>query len=1095
MKTKQIILAITLTLAATFPLHAQVTVSTLAGSGTAGWVDGPGATAQFDLPKGITFDGSGNVYVTEWGGGGRVRQIDPAGTVSTLVGPGFLSSPNDIAFDPSANNFLFIADWGSHRVKHTDATGNVTIIAGSGAAGYLDGPAATAQFSLPSGIAVDGAGNVFVTEFGNHTVRKIDMATGMVSTVAGNGTPGCVNGNGTAARFTNPTGITVDGAGNLFVADWGNQVVRKIDPSGNVTTVSGICGVSGAVNSTLAASTFNLPHGLFVDAASNIYIAESSNHWMRKIDVNNNQVTTYAGTGIQGFADGPAATSQFYTPFRITGDCAGKIYIADTDNHRIRLITDPSALPSFTPPLNVMYCDTVSPIALTGAPSGGTFSGPGINGNSFDPALAGAGGPYVITYTYTNVYGCILYARDTTNVIACACDSTSLLCNSQQTVDLVVNGNFEQGAGIGYTSDYPLVPPPPSTDGLHCVVQDGSTQLNPNFSGVDHTFGNGTGNMLFMGGMATVPNDVWCSNVTVMPNTNYTFSAWVNNAIEPNSYSGQAHPQFRLNINGNVLSAATIVPHLPDVWVQLTLTWNSGSVSGSIPVCLESLEPSGFGNDFFVDDISFLGPASAPCPPDTLFFTVNTLNGVDSNSILLQNFLAGTINNITVTYSDPAFSSGAVPSISAGDSLLHAITFQGAGCSGDTTYAYAVFSAPCPTYVSDTVWLVGYYSPPQLVASVSNDSTVCSGSTIQLSASGGSQYSWTSSPTGFTSSQATVQVTPAITTTYFVNVSNGTCSDMDSVIVTVSPLPVTNITGPATICSGGTATLVATGGTQYSWSSSPTGFSSTQDTVQVSPTTNTAYYVTVTQGQCSSTDTFFVGIAQPPAVSITGTSATCSGDPATLTVSGGSSWLWSNGATTSSISVNPAVTSTYSVTATSAGNCTSTDSFTVVVTAYPAAVISGAASTCQGVPVELTASGGSGYSWNTGSGNATITVMPGTSTTYSVTVSNGACSDTASAFVEILDEESSLFIPNVFTPNGDGTNEIFTVGATGVNNFQGMIFNRWGELLYTWNDVAGGWDGYYKGQVVSEGTYVYTITCFTECGKELVKRGAVTVVR
>jgi|GEM_PF-5787162 len=862
---------ISVPLLAASALSAQVTVSTLAGTGAAGWADGPGNIAQFDLPKGITFDGAGNVYVAEWGGGGRVRKIDPAGNVSTLVNAGPLANPNDLVFDISGNGFLYIANWGGNNIRHADAAGNVTAVAGSGVSGWLDGPAATAQFNLPSGIAVNAAGEIFVTEFGNHTVRKI--AGGVVSTIAGSTTPGCVNGNGGTARFQNPTGIAIDNAGNLFVADWGNHLIRKIDPLGNVTTVSGTCGVSGAVNSTLGASLFNLPHGLFADFAGNVYVAESNNHWIRKVDQPGNAVTTFAGTGAMGWVDGPAAASQFNTPFRVTGNCFGTLYVADTDNHLVRKISDPTAQPLFTPALNLSYCDSASPVLLSGSPTGGVFSGPGVSGNFFDPGAAGAGGPYVITYAYTNSYGCTLYAHDTTSVTACGgCDSTSLFCISTHQVDLVVNGNFEQGVGVGYTSSYPIVPPPPPTDGLHCVVQS-AAQLNTNFSGVDHTFGNGTGNMLFMGGSSIVPNDVWCTNVNVAPNTNYVFSAWVNNAINPAIFSAQAHPEFQLVINGNVFSAITVIPHLPDVWVQLTLNWNSGSTGGPIPVCLQSVEPSGYGNDFFVDDISFTTIVTSPCPPDTLFFDVGDLNGDDTAAAWLHNFTGTANGGVTISFSDPAFSGTQPGVINPGDSLLQTIVYQATGCEGDTLTAYAIFASDCPVYTNDTVWLIAYYHPPPLVPQTSNDTSICPETAARLFAAGGQSY------------------------------------------------------------------------------------------------------------------------------------------------------LWNTGATSPDIEVSPSVT-----------------------------------------------------------------------TTYSVTVSTGACSALDSVRVEVLEGGSSLFIPNVFTPNGDQVNELFRVGSTGLSDFSGMIFNRWGQLLYAWSDPAGGWDGTYRGKQVHDGTYVWVIRCRTSCGAELNRSGIVTVL-
>ncbi|CAN5125677.1 hypothetical protein BH09BAC5_BH09BAC5_09420 [soil metagenome] len=407
-----------------------------------------------------------------------------------------------------------------------------------------------------------------------------------------------------------------------------------------------------------------------------------------------------------------------------------------------------------------------------------------------------------------------------------------------------------------------------------------------------------------------------------------------------------------------------------------------------------------------------------------------------------------------------------------------------------TTYYVIATSSQCSSNDSVTVTV-----NPLPVISLSNDSSICAGQTLNLLATGGTQYSWTSNPVGFTSTQSQVLVSPVVTTTYYVSVSNGMCSSVDSVIITInSPFTVT-ISGPSTTCSGQPVTLIATGGAQYNWSSNPIGFSSMSDTVQVTPTVNTVYYVSGTIGQCTSIDSFNISIAPAPVININSPSAVCTGASVTLNASGGQTYLWNTGGTTSTLTVNPTSTTTYSVTVTSSSNCSAIDSVTVQVVQPPVASIFGGTATCTGMATTLSASGGSSYLWSTGASTSSIQVAPTLTSTYTVIVSNGICSDSASVRVEILDEESTLYIPNVFTPNGDGINEMFSVGASGINNFQGMIYNRWGELLFTWNDFSSGWDGTYKGNLVSEGVYVYLITCYTDCNVAITRRGAVTVLR
>ena len=259
-------------------------VTTFAGS-TSGSTDG--ALAEFDLPFGVAVDAAGNVYV---------------------------------------------ADAGNHRIRKVTAAGVVTTLAGSGVAGDDDGTGTAAQFDLPSGVAVDAAGNVYVADAGNHRIRKI-TAAGVVTTLAGS-TFGYLDGTGAAAQFNSPFGVAVDAAGNVYVADTNNERIRKITAAGVVTTLAG--STFGYVDGTGAAAKFNFPLGVAVDAVGNVYVADAQNNRIRKITAAG-VVTTLAGSTL-GFADGTGAAARFANPFGVAVDAAGNIYVADTANHRIRQI-------------------------------------------------------------------------------------------------------------------------------------------------------------------------------------------------------------------------------------------------------------------------------------------------------------------------------------------------------------------------------------------------------------------------------------------------------------------------------------------------------------------------------------------------------------------------------------------------------------------------------------------------------------------------------------------------------------------------------------------------------------------------------------
>ena len=260
-------------------------VTTFAGSGLSGSTNGPGATARFSSPHGLCVDTSGNVYVAERLSN-RIRKITPDGTVSTFA-TGF-QNPYGICID--TNGILYVADTYNHKIKKITPQGVVTTLAGS-TNDYQDGQGINAAFSYPEGICVDAAGNVFVADYQSHKVRKI-TPTGYVSTVAGT-TIGYQDGDGITAKFNYPAGITVDSLGNLYVAEEYNHTIRKIDTNGVVSTFAGTTG--GYLDGQATVAKFYQPCGVYVDASDIIYVADQSNHKIRKIiqerlSVNNNSL-------------------------------------------------------------------------------------------------------------------------------------------------------------------------------------------------------------------------------------------------------------------------------------------------------------------------------------------------------------------------------------------------------------------------------------------------------------------------------------------------------------------------------------------------------------------------------------------------------------------------------------------------------------------------------------------------------------------------------------------------------------------------------------------------------------------------------------
>jgi sugar lactone lactonase YvrE len=330
-------------------ITAAGTVTTFAGSGSPGSADGQGSAASFYNPGGVAVGAGGNVYVADTYNC-TVRRITPAGTVTTVAGivgmqgsadgpaaTATFSAPSSIAVDAAGN--VYIADPFNNTIRKL-AVGVVSTLAGTaGVSGGADGTGAAAQFNHPSGVAVDAAGTIYVADTANHTVRRV-TAAGIVTTLAGTaGASGATDGAGSAARFGSPVGVRVDASGTIYVADNGNSAIRRVTASGVVTTFAGAPASPGSADQTGAAASFSTPYGIAADAAGNIYVADFENSTIRKVTPAG-AVTTLAGSpGVTGSADGTGSGARFSRPQGLGVDAHGTVYVADTENFTIRAVT------------------------------------------------------------------------------------------------------------------------------------------------------------------------------------------------------------------------------------------------------------------------------------------------------------------------------------------------------------------------------------------------------------------------------------------------------------------------------------------------------------------------------------------------------------------------------------------------------------------------------------------------------------------------------------------------------------------------------------------------------------------------------------
>ena len=319
-------------------------ISTFAGTSlVSGGADGRPGT--FNAPYGIAIDAAKNLYVADTVNN-TIRKITPGGVVSTLAGSaGLLGSTNGtgsgarfnfpVGLGVDSGGNVYVSDAKNFLIRKITPAGEVSTFAGAAfQLGSTDGTGGAARFFLPYGLAVDSAGNVYVAEQGNHLIRKITPG-GVVSTLAGGALqPGFTDGNGTSARFNQPFGLAIDGNGNLLVADSGNNAIRRVNPAGLVTTVAGAT-TAGAVDGPVGAARFNQPRGVSVDGSGNIYVADYGNQLVRQI-TSGGSVSTLAGsTGIAGSIDSVGVSARFYDPTGVVAD-GTTIFVVDSSNNLIR---------------------------------------------------------------------------------------------------------------------------------------------------------------------------------------------------------------------------------------------------------------------------------------------------------------------------------------------------------------------------------------------------------------------------------------------------------------------------------------------------------------------------------------------------------------------------------------------------------------------------------------------------------------------------------------------------------------------------------------------------------------------------------------
>ena len=409
--------------------------------------------------------------------------------------------------------------------------------------------------------------------------------------------------------------------------------------------------------------------------------------------------------------------------------------------------------------------------------------------------------------------------------------------------------------------------------------------------------------------------------------------------------------------------------------------------------------------------------------------------------------------------------------------------------TADSTYSVIVDAGGC--FDTTDITVIVNQLPIVTITSAGNN-TVCIGSTDTLTATGGSTYSWS---TG--SSSDTTVISPATNTNYIVTVTdtNG-CINTDNISILVNNLPTVSITSSSnSVCQGNSTTLTALGGGSYQWNNGLT-----TSAISVSPTTDSTYVVTVTNtAGCEDTASTFVQVLSNPIANITGQAVICDQESTTLTGNGGGSYLWNTSDTTQSITITPNDTTIYTLTV-NVNGCTGDTTFTVSVTPLPNIFAFNDTTVILGQSATIHAQGVTPYTW-TPTENLSCTncadpiATPKETTTYCVSNTENNCINTScvTVFVDVIC--GALFVPNAFSPNGDGENDCLKVYSNCIETVLFRVYSRWGQLIYESDEVGGCWDGTKNGSELNTGTYVYTVSGTLINGDQVEIKGNTTLFK
>jgi gliding motility-associated-like protein len=688
--------------------------------------------------------------------------------------------------------------------------------------------------------------------------------------------------------------------------------------------------------------------------------------------------------------------------------------------------------------------------------------------------------------TATDVNGCSdtvstlvqVISNPTANITSS--NGTNFICNGS-TVTLTATGGGTYTWNDASTLDSLVVSPTTNTT-YNVIVEVGGCSDTAYFAVTvnnlptalvtgDNTICNGESTTLTASGGVSYSWTTGSTSDTTMvsPTTNTTYTVTVTDA---NGCVNTANSTVTVNaLPTPTISGTTAI--CDGTFTTLTASggssyvWNNGSTSPSINV--------------------------SPIADSTYLVTATDVNGCSDTVSTLVQVISNPTANIT--------SSNGTNFICNGSTVTLTATGGGTYIWNDASTLDSLVVSPTTNTIYNVIVEVGGCSDTAYfavtvnnlpTALVTGDNTICNGELTTLTASGGVSYSWT---TGSTSD--TTVVSPTTNTTYTVTVTDANgCVNTANSTVTVNALPVVTINGAASVCNGQSTTLNATGANSYVWNTTET-----TSTINVAPTINPTTYQVIGTGVngCKDSTQFVINVIPKPVASITGSSSVCFGNTLALTASGGTTYIWDTGDSTANINVAPIDTIIYTVIVIENG-CADTTSINVNVIPLP--IISAYSDTTiiMGQSALLTVASSTPYSWSPNeaiscTNCSPATVNPKETTTYCATTTKNGCPNTSCVTVVVDNVCGSLFVPNAFTPNGDGSNDCVMVYNNCLQEVLFRVYSRWGVMLFESDKIDGCWDGTYNGSEMNTGVYVFTVKATLVNGEEVELKGNVSLFR